>query len=99
MKLTPEQREQLEVERSKGNLARNAYEAYIKSFVEAKRAVLFEAFRNLPLTAEDDLLEVKRMLFAIDQLELEITQEIQTGQMASEPVNKAEEAEQQETHH
>ena len=88
--MTPEQREQLEIEQSVGRRAQASYEGYIKSFVEEKREILFENFRNLPLSAEAELMEVKRMLYAIDQLELEITEQIRTGQMASQALNEEE---------
>lgn len=88
--MTPEEREQLELEQSRGSRAQNAYDGYIQNFCEEKRAVLFDAFRNLPLTAEADLMEVKRMLYAVDQLEIDITQQIETGKMASQALNKEE---------
>ena len=95
MKLTPEQVDQLTNEQVLGKKSKSIYDAYIKDFCEAKRDILFESFRALPLSAEQDLMEVKRMLYAIDTLEEEIVSQIQTGEMASKTLN---EAERQEVH-
>lgn len=81
---TPEeQQEQLDNEVRLADRAKHAYKEFIEDFVEQKRFSLFAAFRELPLTAEDDLMEVKRMLFAVDQLESEIKTVMYTGKMAA----------------
>lgn len=85
--LTPEE-EQLTNEQVRGNAAEQSYERFIKVFVEQKRMLLFESFCALPLTAEAELMEVKRMLAAIDTLDTEIKSIILTGKMASETLNK-----------
>ena len=85
-----EQQEQLENEQIMGSAAEHSYNQFIKGFVDDKRASLFEAFRMLPLSAEIELMEIKRMLFAVDTLEQEIITVIQTGQMASKTLNENE---------
>jgi len=85
--MTPEQKEQLENEQVIGTRANNAYEAYIKDFCEQKRMALFMAFSNLPLTAESEIMETKRMLYAIDTLENDIVSQIDTGKLASKSLN------------
>lgn len=77
------QQEQLQNEQIAGGAALVSYQQFIKGFVDDKRASLFEAFRMLPITAELELMEVKRMLFAVDTLEQEIVNVIDTGKMAS----------------
>jgi hypothetical protein len=89
--MNPEQKEQLENEQIEGSKAQHTYDSFIKEFVEDKRMVLFESFRALPLTAEPELMEVKRMLYAVDTLEQEIMTVIQTGQMASKTLNESNE--------
>ena len=89
--MSPEQKEQLENEQFKGAAAERTYNSYVKEFCEQKRLALFDAFRNLPLTATDELMEVKRMLYAVDTLETEVLMEIKTGEMASEALSKLEE--------
>lgn len=88
--MTPEQLEQLETERAAGVRAQQAYDHYIKEFCEQKRMALFMAFSNLPLTAEDEIMETKRMLYAVDTLENDIISEIDTGKMASKALNEQE---------
>lgn len=89
--MTPEVKDKLEEEQIVGNNAQRAYNAYIKDFCEQKRLVLFEAFAQLPLSAEAELMETKRMLYAIDTLEMEITTQIDTGKMATIALNNNEE--------
>ena len=86
--MSPAEKEQLENEQIAGNAASHAYNQFIKGFVEEKRQTLFQAFRNLPLTAEDNLMEVKRMLFAVDTLEQDILTVIDTGKLASTALNE-----------
>ena len=88
--MTPEIKDKLENEQILGNNAKRAYEGYIKEFCEAKRMSLFMTFSELPLSADKELMETKRMLFAIDTLELEITTQIDTGKMATMALNNEE---------
>lgn len=90
MKLTPEEREQLENEQLEGRKAKQLHEAYVEQFCQAKRESLFMAFSELPLSAKKEIMEVKRMLFAVDTLEAELISKIQTGQMASKALEAAE---------
>ena len=84
MERTPaEQQEQLDNEVRLSDKAKQAYKTFIEDFVEQKRFSLFAAFRELPLTAETELMEVKRMLFAVDQLESEVLTVMNTGKMAA----------------
>jgi len=89
--VTTEQEEKLQNEQIRGNAAQHAYDQFIKGFVESKREALFDAFRALPLTAEANLMEVKRMLYAVDTLEQDIITVIETGKMASLVLNENEE--------
>jgi len=83
--------EQLENEQIRGSAAQHAYEQFIKPFVEEKRLVLFNSFCALPLSDDVNLMEVKRMCYAIDTLEQDIMSIIQTGKMANTALNENEE--------
>jgi hypothetical protein len=87
--ITKEQ-EHLSMEQLRGGKAQHAYDEFIKDFCEEKRSILFQNFSDLPLSAVDDLMEVKRMLFAIDTLETYIMTVIETGKMASISLNEKE---------
>ena len=78
-----ENRDQLEQERSRGNLARHAYENFIQGFVNEKRELLFKAFGDVSVDDTDALKTIKLQLYAIDQLEVDIQTIIDTGKMAS----------------
>tara|TARA_R110000803_G_scaffold98227_1_gene166376 strand:- start:107 stop:388 length:282 start_codon:yes stop_codon:yes gene_type:complete len=80
--------EQLQNEQMLGNSAQHAYDDFIREFCEAKREALFDSFRQLPLTAELEMMEVKRMLAAVDTLEGDILTVINTGKMASITLDK-----------
>ena len=88
--LTNEQKDQLSNEQLLGGKAQKSYDEFIDQFCEQKRLSLFEAFRNLPLTDTENLMEVKRMLFAVDTLESDILTVIETGKMASISLNEQE---------
>ena len=91
MKLTPEQVDQLSTEQIVGGQAQHSYEQFIEGFIEEKRKVLFDSFRALPISAEAQLMEIKRMLYAVDTLEEEIISVINTGKMASKTLSETEE--------
>ncbi len=81
--MTPEQKDQLEKERTDGKAAAKYYKSYIKEFCQSKRESLFMSFSELGISETEKLMEVKRMLFAIDTLDAEIISVIKTGEMAS----------------
>jgi hypothetical protein len=88
--LTEEQLEQLTNEQLLGGKAQRAYDEFIGPFIQEKKLVLFTSFCNLPLTDTDRLMEVKRMMFAIETLESEINNVIETGKLASITLNEEE---------
>ena len=90
-KMNPGQIDQLQNEQIIGGKAQHSYDQFIKGFIEEKRKVLFETFRALPLSAEQDIMEVKRMLYAVDTLDDEIQSVITTGKMASKTLSETEE--------
>lgn len=89
--LQPGEVDKLKDEQLRGSRAEHAYEEFIKPFVEQKLQLLFQAFNELPLTAKDDLMEVKRMLYAVNALDDEIKSLITTGKMASKLLSESEE--------
>lgn len=80
----------LELERTTGQKAQHAYNDFISSFIEEKTKTLFLAFKDLPLTSEKELIEVKKMLYAIESLDDEINSIINTGKMASKILSEEE---------
>jgi hypothetical protein len=90
MSLPEEQLEQLTNEQLAGGRAQHAYNEFIKDFCEKKRKILFQNFADLALTDEANIMEVKRMLFAVDTLEADIMTVIETGKMASITLNQQE---------
>ena len=88
--VTTEEEAKLQNEQLLGNRAQIAYDQFIHQFIEDKRMSLFMAFSNLALSDTENLMEVKRMLFAIDALDTEILTVIDTGKMASMSLNEEE---------
>ena len=85
--LTSEE-EKLQNEQLIGSKAKHAYEEFIYNFCKEKRDLLFQNFQALPLTAEREMMEVKRMLAAVDTLEDEIITIINTGKLATKQLEK-----------
>lgn len=81
--VTTKEQEQYANEQLLGNKAQHSYDSFIKGYIDSRQKNLFQAFRDLKLTQEKEIMEVKRMLFAIDDLEIEIKNVIDTGKMAS----------------
>ncbi len=90
MALTEQQTDKLSIEQLLGGKAKKAYDDFINEFCENKRLALFDSFRNLSLTDTENLMEVKRMLFAVDALESDILTVIETGKLASITLNEQE---------
>ncbi len=90
MALTEEQTDKLSIEQLLGGKAKKSYDEFIQEFCEGKRLSLFDAFRNLSLTDTENLMEVKRMLYAVDALESDILTVIETGKLASITLNEQE---------
>lgn len=90
MKLSDAQTDQLSLEQLVGGKAQQSYDDFIKDFCEEKRISLFTSFRDLQITDTENLMEVKRMLYAIDALENDIMTVIETGKMASMTLNEQE---------
>ena len=88
--MTEDQKVQLSNEQLLGGKAKNSYDDFIQDFCEQKRLAVFQAFRDLPLTDTENLMEIKRMLFAVDALESDILTVIETGKMASITLNEQE---------
>lgn len=86
----PGEVDKLKLEQLQGSRAEHAYEEFIKPFVDQKLELLFQAFNDLPLTAQEDLMEVKRMLYAVNALDDEIKSIITTGKMASKLLSESE---------
>jgi hypothetical protein len=73
-----------------GEKAHFAYEHFIKDFISNKRSDLFGLFQQMPLTDQEAILEIKRLLIVLDMLEIEIKSTIDTGNLASIALNKQE---------
>jgi len=76
--------EKAEEEIAIANKASSAYHGFIKDFIELRRVYLFDAFQTLEVTDQDNLIEVKRMLYTLDALETDIRNIMDTGKMARE---------------
>ncbi len=83
-------KDKLELEIIVGQKATSAYNGFIKDFIEQRRVILFEAFQNLGVSKQDELIEVKRMLYTLEALDTDIKSIMDTGKMASETLNKEE---------
>ena len=67
---------------SKGHKAQHAYDYFFKPFLTKKRKILFIAFQDTSARDVEGLMEIKRMMIALDALEQEMQTYINTGKMA-----------------
>ena len=81
---------QLSTERDKGSRAQYAYDDFVAPFIEAKEAVLIEAFRVCEMRDEEGLIKIKMQFSAIDALKAEMLGYIETGKLASTTLDQAE---------
>lgn len=78
-----EQYEQLENEVLRGQRAQRAYDEFIKEFVELKKVILFNNFCAVSINEPDKLMEARRLVTVIEDLEAHIITIINTGKMAA----------------
>lgn len=78
-----EQYEQLENEVLRGQRAQRAYDDFIKEFVDTKKAILFDNFCNINISEPEKLLEARRLVTVLEDLEASIVTIINTGKMAA----------------
>jgi hypothetical protein len=67
-----------------GRKASLAYNSFIAPFIASKRKILFDNFCNISIANTEALLETKRLITVIDDLETEIMTVIETGKLASQ---------------
>ena len=83
-----EELNQLDNEVTLGHKARIAYDSFIKPFVLSKRQDLFNNFCDIPMDQTELILETKRLIKVIDQLEEEILAVINTGKLAAKTLGE-----------
>ena len=78
---------QLEKEVYLGKKASLAYDNWLMHYIDTRYALLFEEFKNADHTTDMDLLRLS--IQAISSIEQSIKQDIQTGNLASQQLNKS----------
>lgn len=73
---------ELQRRQAEGEMKARIYEEHIKPFVEAKEAILFEAFKQVPATDVVQLQTVRMQLTAISALAAEFQSFINDGKLA-----------------
>lgn len=66
-----------------GEIAKRAHDSFIKPFIEGKRITLFTNFCSASMENPAVLMEIKRMMIVLDDLEAEVETVINTGKMAA----------------
>jgi|WetSurSiteA1Bulk_404760.scaffolds.fasta_scaffold331114_2 hypothetical protein len=86
-KHTDEQLVQLSAEVERGKKASKAYDLFLKDYIASKREQLFQAFKDVPLTDPQTLLDIKRLDLAWIAVENEIVSIMETARLASISLN------------
>jgi len=80
--LEPDEQEQLEKEVEETHEVKRLKSKFLDTFFENKKRQIFEAMKELPLGAVDDLNAMHMMLKSIIALESEVNTVMNTGKMA-----------------
>ncbi|WP_438980222.1 hypothetical protein [Polynucleobacter sp.] len=78
-----EQYEQLENEVLRGQRAQRAYDEFIKDFIQFKKLTLFNNFCAVSINEPDKLMEARRLVTVLEDLESEILSITNSGKMAA----------------
>ena len=87
-KLTPEQKENLELARTHGRYARNAWDNYMKALIENRRAEIFDTFRKTRPDDVDRIVILRHLLAAVDDIETAVLIDIDRGEYAAKQLNE-----------
>jgi len=86
--MNKEQISQLTEEVRLANIAKHAYESYIKQHIEISRANIHASFAACDIGDIETMKNLKCLLAAIDGLELSVLNDIDTGNMANITLEK-----------
>lgn len=81
--MNQDERDRLEAEVALSHKARVAYDNFLEPFFASKRKTLFNNFCEASMSEVDTLLEAKRLVKVVDQMEEEILEIITTGKLAA----------------
>ena len=87
-KLTPEQKEGLELARNHGRHARQAWDHYMKALIEDRRAEIFDTFRKVRPNDVDQIVILRHLLAAVDDIEKAVLIDIDRGEYAAKQLNE-----------
>lgn len=87
-KLTPEQKESLELARQRGRVARQAWESYMKDVIQDRRENIFDTFSKTRPDNVDQLVILRHLLAAVDDLESAVRVDIERGEYAAKQLNE-----------
>jgi len=73
----------LEQETALGREAENAYNGFIKPFIDSKKIALFDLFQTIDIKDVEALVEARRTIATLNALETEVKKIMDTGTMAS----------------
>lgn len=80
-----------QVEVELGRKAQLAYNGFIKAFIDKKKETLFDNFCNAKMSDTDTLMEAKRLVAILNDMESEIQTIITTGELASKSLSNLDE--------
>ena len=87
-KLTPEQKELLEQSRTHGRYARNAWDNYLKAVLQGRRDEIFDTFRKTRPDNVDQIVILRHLLAAVDDIEKAVLIDIERGEYAAKQLNE-----------
>ncbi len=87
-KLTPADKERLEDEKNLGRRAKLAWDSYMGKVIEHRRDSIFSTFRKSRPDDVDQLITLRNLLAAVDDIETAIKLDIERGEYAAKQLNE-----------
>lgn len=87
-RLSQEQKEGLEYTKNRGRVARTAWDSYMKEVIEGRRLEIFDTFSKTRPDNIDQLVILRHLLAAVDDLEQAVRIDIERGEYAAKQLNE-----------
>jgi len=81
MEFSQEETDRLKDAISLGSRAEKAYNTYVRQFLETQYSRLYQEFLNS--TSDAEVIAIKRLIDAVQQLEVSLRNDVESGKIAS----------------
>ena len=86
--MTSEDKSKRIEEVKRGTLAKNAYDSYLKDFIDEQMQALYDGFVQVADLTEDKIFNIRQIHLTLSALQKKIDSDINTGMMASKQLEE-----------